>query len=386
MGLLVFGIFLISASELAAEKKWKWYVHSKIFSPGMPGTLDLTIGIKANSSSYVARLGGFDLEGDMNISTLYDFNQGFDPFLLNELLAGDYSFSVDNPEGDRKWNLECNFMGSAGVGDLVTEAGIQVATIRFYIREEGNADLTLGVPEYQETYYDDKYTLVDSVEYDHSGGTSFMALLETKVFLEGAYNESSNEMETDLKTAGFIPTTSPHSDNRFVNPIPADIVDWVFVELRSTKTGSAVASRSAFLHKDGCIVDDNGISGQVMMNSVGGDYFIVIRHRNHLAVMSDETHTLSVSSAVLYDFTTDDSTPYDKYEGGDAAVLESGVYGMYAGDGNDSGIITINDGNLALSDRDNVGYYQTDYNLSGIVTISDVNLSDSNRDISTNVN
>ena len=59
---------------------------------------------------------------------------------------------------------------------------------------------------------------------------------------------------------------------------------------------------------------------------------------------------------------------------------------MYAGDGNDSGICTISDGNLALADRDSVGYYVTDYNLSGIVTIADVNLSDTNRDKTTNVN
>jgi hypothetical protein len=58
---------------------------------------------------------------------------------------------------------------------------------------------------------------------------------------------------------------------------------------------------------------------------------------------------------------------------------------MYAGDGNDSGICTISDGNLALADRDDVGYNVSDYNMSGIVTISDVNLSDSNRDKTTAV-
>jgi hypothetical protein len=82
----------------------------------------------------------------------------------------------------------------------------------------------------------------------------------------------------------------------------------------------------------------------------------------------------------------DDTTPFDKYYGGDAATLEAGVRGMYAGDGNESCICSIADGNLALADRDSVGYYVCDYNMSGIVTIFDVNLSDSNRDKTTAVN
>jgi hypothetical protein len=386
IGLLVFGIFLLSASQLTAEKKWTWYIYSKSYSPGSPGTLDLTIGIKSNSPVYVDSLGNFDLEGDMNIVALYDFDEGLDPYLLTDHLTGDYIFSVDNPVGDREWNLECGFLGSEGEGDKVTEAGIPVATIRYYVRQEGSSDLTLGFPDYQETYYDDNSTKVDSVDYDNTEGASFLVHLEAKVFLEGPYDDIGNEMITDLKTNGSIPTTSPYSDSRTVNPIPADVVDWMFVELRSTKTGAAVASRSTFLHKDGRIVDDDGITEQVIMSAVASDYYIVIRHRNHLAVMSDETIALSIGSATLYDFTIDESTPYDKYEGGDAALLETGIYGMYAGDGNYSGICTIEDGNLALSNRDAVGYYASDYNMSSIVTISDVNLSDSNRDASTNVN
>ena len=75
-----------------------------------------------------------------------------------------------------------------------------------------------------------------------------------------------------------------------------------------------------------------------------------------------------------------------KFKGGEAALLEATVYGMFAGEGNDSGIISIADANVALSNRDAVGYEVSDYNLSGIVTISDVNLSDSNRDAATKVN
>ena len=158
------------------------------------------------------------------------------------------------------------------------------------------------------------------------------------------------------------------------------------MELRSVPEGPSVAGRSFFIKRDGHIVDEDGITENLTLTGVGdGSYHIVIRHRNHLAIMSAGAQALNGTSAALYDFTMDSATPYDKYYGGDAKLLETGIYGMYAGDGNDSGIVTISDGNLALADRDNVGYYVTDYNMSGIVTISDVNLSDSNRDKATAV-
>jgi len=74
-----------------------------------------------------------------------------------------------------------------------------------------------------------------------------------------------------------------------------------------------------------------------------------------------------------------------KFYGSDAAALGDGSYGMYAGDGNGSGIVTISDANLAISNRDGVGYKAADYNISGIVTISDMNKAMSNRDAYTRV-
>jgi hypothetical protein len=127
-------------------------------------------------------------------------------------------------------------------------------------------------------------------------------VLELKIFLEGAYDADAVDpvMRTDLE----VPTTSPYTeDERTLDPIPSDIVDWILVELRETDNGPAVASKSALLHKDGRIVADDGTTGQIEMEAEPGSYYIVIKHRNHLGVMSTNAEPLGSLSSTLYDFT-----------------------------------------------------------------------------------
>ncbi len=192
-------------------------------------------------------------------------------------------------------------------------------------------------------------------------------LVKAKVFLEGSY-QAGGSMSTTLRENNYIPTTSPYSDSRSVESVPAGVVDWVLIELRSTPDGVAVSSRSFFLKSNGLIVETDGMTADLVMpNVTTGNYYIVVRHRNHLAVISDETHSLSSSSATLYDF----STGMDKYGGGNAALLETGVYGMYSGDTNGSGIVTNSDKDSIISNLNSAGYYNADANVSGIVTNSD---------------
>ena len=73
------------------------------------------------------------------------------------------------------------------------------------------------------------------------------------------------------------------------------IVDWVFIELRDkTAAGTVVATRAALLQRDGDIVSpSDGISPIAFSNNIPGNYFISIRHRNHLGVMSKNKIFLS---------------------------------------------------------------------------------------------
>lgn len=109
-------------------------------------------------------------------------------------------------------------------------------------------------------------------------------LADIKIMLEGAYNSSLSNMNTSIN--GDIPLTSPYpEDPRTVLSIPSNIVDWVLLELRTIENGSAVYSKSVLLRNDGKIVEDDGNS-KVSLNVAAGDYYIVVKHRNHLPIMS----------------------------------------------------------------------------------------------------
>lgn len=192
--------------------------------------------------------------------------------------------------------------------------------------------------------------------------------LAIDVFLEGPYNGS--DMSTTLKDNGYIPLTSPYiQDPRVVSSIPSGVVDWVLVELRRTAGGPAVVSRSAFLGSNGRIFTETNSTGVEMFVEKLYDYYIVVRHRNHLAVMSSSLLDMNSGSAA-WDFTTGIGQCY----GGDAANLGGGVYGMYSGDASGNGQVQNDDKNdywktqVGLS-----GYRSADFNLNGQVQNDDKN-------------
>lgn len=89
------------------------------------------------------------------------------------------------------------------------------------------------------------------------------------------------------------------------------IVDWVFVELRdANKSSIVVATRSGLLQRDGDIVDLDGVSPLEFSDVSYEAHYIAIRHRNHLAMMTEFPITPE-QMADLVDFTTFDLDLYD---------------------------------------------------------------------------
>ena len=147
----------------------------------------------------------------------------------------------------------------------------------------------------------------------------------------------------------------------------------MLVQLRaSTAASSAVATRAAFLKSNGTIVDLDGSSPVDFIGISPGDYYIVIEHRNHLAVMSSAAVPLPNSS--VYDFTTSFTSTYGTNP---MYTLSDGKLGMWAGDVDGNGTIKYNgSGNdrlPILSRLGNVqsttvnGYYNEDVNMNGQV-------------------
>jgi len=109
-------------------------------------------------------------------------------------------------------------------------------------------------------------------------------------------------MSLDLNSN--IPYTSPYKENKkTVDTIHSDMVDWILVELRTSELGSAISSKSAFLRKDGKVIADDGVTETINLDAPEGDYYIVVKHRNHLSIMTSNKINLNSSTPTFHDFT-----------------------------------------------------------------------------------
>jgi hypothetical protein len=206
----------------------------------------------------------------------------------------------------------------------------------------------------------------------HQGFVQLAVIINPIVFLQGAL--SGSLMNDSLRFGGYLPTTSPYSDNLTCNPsvfndggssgsglINDNIVDWMWIELRDANDNTTIiASRSGLLQRDGNIVDVDGFS-DLIFNVPNGDYFIVVNHRNHLGTMTLNTINLKETVSVV-DF-TDANTPisFGNFAQKD---LGDGNLALWAGDLNGNAMVRFaGPANDANSLKSAVSNYIT--NISG---------------------
>ena len=213
---------------------------------------------------------------------------------------------------------------------------------------------------------------------EFQGSQSSNIIVKSKIFLQGPFN--TNLMMTNLSQNSLLPNTQPfntspwnyNGSESLGSSSTSSYVDWVLVELRnSSNPTQIVARRAAILNNDGTLLNTDG-STSVPFNGIEeGSYYIAVFHRNHLAIMSANPVQLTANSPV-YDFTNEINKAY----GTDPMVnLGDGKFGMYAGDGNSNGGVTITDRNEIWAPQNGtMGYLNGDFNLDGGVTASDVNL------------
>ncbi len=198
--------------------------------------------------------------------------------------------------------------------------------------------------------------------------------LNLKAVLEGPFTGS--QMSNSLSP--LMPLSQPYntlpwsySGSESVAAIPANVVDWVLIELRDATTpanatpATRIARQAGFIKADGNIVSTNGTSPLVLPVTAANGLFIVIHHRNHLSILS--ATALSISGGIYtYDFTTG----YDKTYGGANGCKEvwPGYWGMIGGDANSDG--NIDESDISILWRPNAGeagYRYEDLNLDGQV-------------------
>ncbi|TDH26052.1 hypothetical protein EXU57_11160 [Segetibacter sp. 3557_3] len=146
-----------------------------------------------------------------------------------------------------------------------------------------------------------------------------------KVLLQGPYNASNRLMTTYLNYYGILDQharSQPYNMGNFnysgSESVPygffqshPNIVDWILVELRNASAPSQIVARKAvFVNNDGTIVDLDGTSTSVSFPGVTpGNYFVVIRHRNHLGIRSSSALDFNDGSA-NHDFTANANRAY----------------------------------------------------------------------------
>jgi len=211
-------------------------------------------------------------------------------------------------------------------------------------------------------------------------------LLDLTVFLEGPYAGSS-QMNAKLNP-GNLPLAQPfntapwnYAGTESVAAIPnADVVDWILVELRDAANAAAatsattIATQAGFLLRDGSIVGLDGIGRLNFDNTISENMFVVIKHRNHLSIMSADP-LVKTGGFYAYDFTDASAKTYGGANGiKQLELFGPSTWGMIGGDGDANGIVNSTDKTSFWSIlTGKTGYLSGDYDLDGQINNTDKN-------------
>lgn len=219
--------------------------------------------------------------------------------------------------------------------------------------------------------------------------------IAVKALLQGAYVPSAGMMYDSLRVKNLIPLNSPYpsaagTTTASVLSVTGSnaIVDWMMLELRSASNPTQiVATKAALIQRDGDIVSFTDGTSPVSFTGVApGNYYVSVRHRNHLGVMSATPIALGGTTATL-DF-SNPSTPAYKLTGAGTTnyplTISGGRAMLWGGNANgDNQVIFQGPNNdidaiffSIISDPLNTqgianfikkGYQNTDVNLDGKV-------------------
>ncbi|RMG32045.1 MAG: hypothetical protein D6730_00425 [Bacteroidetes bacterium] len=202
--------------------------------------------------------------------------------------------------------------------------------------------------------------------------------LDITALLEGAWREETAQMSTMLHEQGLLPLTCPADTSLTLASFPEGVVDWIEVELRKPDDlfpSGIMEKRPALLMADGHIRDPI-THGPLRFLAPDGAYFLVLRHRNHLAIMSAVPIEFRKGQTIDYDFRTGPSKTLNPNA---QEEVSPGIWALHAGDIDQNGLLyysgsiegSPNDRSLILI-KSNYhpapGYYPEDINMDGKVS------------------
>ncbi|WP_298514274.1 hypothetical protein [uncultured Kordia sp.] len=302
---------------------------------GLDTTLDdyvTTANINTVNDLNIRNLGIFDLTGIEDFAALEILNCG-----LN--ILGEVDLSNNS-------NLTSLIADNAALIALNVQNGNNGNVTTFITL--GNVDL-FCIQVDDAAYSTSNWSLVEpTTSFSEFCGNPIQ--IAAKVYLQGAMLQNTDGfMRTDLKDNNYISdNASPYADaigmsNEVFSATGQDkIVDWVWIELRdATNPATIIDGKSAVLKRDGNIVEAtaNNTTTPVSFSQAPGDYYIVIKHRNHLGIMSDGALTLSNITLTSVDFT--DSNNQLTY-GSNAQTtfgMPANTVGMWSGNVNGDNLV-----------------------------------------------
>ncbi len=214
-----------------------------------------------------------------------------------------------------------------------------------------------------------------SDDADFTGMNYYGKMASLKAFLQGPY--SGGTMTTTLNTNNLIPLSTPYtttySSDETVTSIPANITDWIKIEIRDAGDASSVLkSYSKFIKNDGQIYELDGSSAPKFKDAPTSGY-VAVRHRNHLGIRTSSA--LDFTTNPSHDFTTASSQAYGTDPMKEVAT---GVWAMWSGNPNGDDMVKYNGSSsdrvkilikVGFSTPNNIvsGYFDEDVNMDGDV-------------------
>lgn len=205
---------------------------------------------------------------------------------------------------------------------------------------------------------------------------------ELRLLLQGPYNATLGLMSTTLRNTNNLPLAQPYNTPPWNYPgsesaptydaIPANATDWVLVEARSAADPNVLLDRRAgFVLSNGLVVSANGSTGISFGTISAGNYYLVVRHRNHLPIMSAIPVALP-NTGNPYDFAISAAKTFGPQQ---TITLGTNIWAMRAGDTNANGLITFADINTYISQillgNTSNNYFLPDVNLDANVNLAD---------------
>lgn len=148
--------------------------------------------------------------------------------------------------------------------------------------------------------------------------------LHVRGILSGAFSPKSKQMDYKLKAFEWFPKTQPYDLPKFANYKGTEtlnsavlaldneqsIVDWVLVELRDKSDPTQIVfQKAALIQSDFDVIDSQTGSYELLLPIPAGEYYVALRHRNHLGVMTALPQAL-LGPTYLVDFSLSSTKTY----------------------------------------------------------------------------